>query len=89
MPIAAWLMTMVLPIVKKVMIALGISVVTYVGLSAVMTQIQNSIIASLGGMTGAAAQLAAMFGFHESVGIILAAVTTKFSMAQLTKWVRS
>lgn len=89
MPIALWLITLVLPIVKRVLIALGISIVTYAGLSAVLSSIQSQIVTNIGGVTGTIAQLAAMWGFQESVGIILAAVTTKFAMVQLTKWVKS
>jgi len=87
--LGSWLVSMVVPIAKKALIALGISVVTYTGINIVLTNIQSEIIASVGGMVGAGAQLAAMWGFHESVGILLAAITTKYSMATLTRWVKS
>lgn len=89
MPFAVFLLAMVLPIAKRVLVALGISIVTYTGLSLVLSNLQSYVISSIGGMTGAASQVAAMLGFQESVGIILAAVATKFAMAQLTHWAKS
>lgn len=89
MNIAAYLMLLVLPLARKAFIGLGLSVVTYIGLDLILSQLQAYIVSSLGGMVGAAAQLAALFGFQESIGIIFAAITTKFAMAQLTHWVKS
>jgi len=78
------------PIATRVLIALGISVVTYTGLDLIIDQIINYVTSSLGNMMAAkAAQIAAMYGFPQAVGIILAAITTKLAMAQLTDWLKS
>jgi hypothetical protein len=89
MNFAAFLLAAALPLARRVFIALGLSVVTYVGLSVILDQITNYVISSIGGLAAAGAQLAALFGFQQMVGIILAAITTKLAMTQLTAWVKS
>lgn len=89
MNFAAFLLGLALPLARKVFIALGLSVVTYTGLSLVLNQITGYVVTSIGGMPAAGAQLAALFGFQQMVGIILAAITTRLAMTQLTAWVKS
>lgn len=84
--IALWLFALVIPLARQALIALGIGMVTYTGLELILSQIQNAVITSIGGLTGAAAQLAALLGFQTAVGIILAAISTKLAMATLKKW---
>lgn len=85
----AFLLAAALPLARKAFVALGLSVVTYTGLSLILDQVTSYVIASVGGLAAAGAQLAALYGFQEMVGIILAAVTTKLAMAQLTVWSKS
>jgi len=87
--LGVWLMSMVTPIVRRVLIGLGIGLVTYTGMSGILSVLQQSIVTSMGGMTGAAAQVAAILGFHDFVGIILGAITTRMTITQLTKWGRA
>jgi hypothetical protein len=89
MNVAAFLLAMVLPLARRVFIALGLSVVTYTGLSLILDQITGYVISSIGGLPAAGAQLAALFGFQQLVGIILAAIATRLAMTQLTAWVKS
>ncbi|WP_018076747.1 DUF2523 family protein [Thiobacillus denitrificans] len=85
----AFLLASALPLARRVFVALGLSVVTYTGLSLILQQITDHIISSVGGLAAAGAQLAALFGFQQLVGIILAAITTKLAMTQLTAWSKS
>lgn len=87
--LAAWLLGLVVPIARKALVALGIGTVTYAGMDLIMDQIQSAVINSIGGMPAAAAKVAAIFGFQQSVGILLAAITTRMAMTQLTKWTKS
>lgn len=89
MNFAAFLLAVALPLARRVFLALGLSVVTYTGLSLILDQITGYVITSIGGLSAAAAQLAALFGFQELVGIILAAIATKLAMTQLTTWLKS
>lgn len=89
MNFAAFLLAAALPLARRVFLALGLSVVTYTGLTIILNQITDYVISSIGGLAAAGAQLAALFGFQQMVGIILAAITTKLAMTQLTAWVKS
>lgn len=89
MNFAAFLLAAALPLARRVFIALGLSVVTYAGLDLILSQITDYVVNSIGGLSAAAAQLAALFGFQQLMGIILAAITTKLAMAQLTVWLKS
>jgi len=83
--IAVWLIGLVTPIVRRVLVALGIGLVTYTGLDLIMSGVQSAVITSIGGMTGASAQVAAILGFQQSVGILLGALTARLALTQLTK----
>lgn len=87
--IGVWLIGLVTPLVRRVLVALGIGLVTYTGLDYILSQVQSLVIASMGGMTGASAQVAAILGFQQSVGIILGALSARLALTQLTKWGRS
>lgn len=84
-----FLLAAAMPLAKRVFVALGLSVVTYTGLSYILNQITDYVVSSVGGLAAAGAQLAALFGFQQMVGIILAAIATKLAMAQLTAWSKS
>jgi len=72
------------PIAKRVLAGLGIGVVTYVGLAAVMTQIQNSVISNWGVINISAMQFLSLAGVPDAIGIVLGAVAARFSMLQLS-----
>lgn len=79
-----YLASVSVPIAKRVLAGLGIGVVTYVGLGAVMTQIQNSVISNWGAINISAMQLLSLAGVPDAIGIILGAVAARFSMLQLS-----
>jgi len=89
MNFAAFLLAAALPIARRVFIALGLSVLTYTGLDAIINQINGYATTSMGGLSAAAVQLASLFGFQQTIAILIAAVTTKLAMAQLTVWMKS
>ena len=67
---------------------LGLGVVTYVGLGAVMTQVQNAVLAQWGLIPYGAMTLMSMSGVTQGVGIILGAMAARFSMLQLSSIAR-
>lgn len=72
------------PIAKRVLAGLGIGVVSYVGLGAVFSQVQNSIISNWGAVPISAAQFLSLAGVPDAIGIVLGAVAARFSMLQLS-----
>lgn len=89
MNFVALLLGLAAPLVSRVFIALGISIVTYAGLSLILDQITTAITNNMAGIVGKTVQIAAILGFQQAVGIILAAIATKVAMTQLTAWVKS
>ena len=79
-----YLASVSVPIAKRVLAGLGIGVVTYVGLAAVMTQIQNSVISNWGAINISAMQFLSLAGVPDAIGIVLGAVAARFSMLQLS-----
>lgn len=85
MNIAAFLMGMVKPIISQIMISLGLSVVTYVGLDAVMTQLNNYIQTNLSALPASVSQLLGLAGFGEALGIMVGAFTFRLAMNTLKR----
>lgn len=74
---AAW------PLVKKVLVALGIGWVTYEGLTLIASQVQTQVLASWGQIGGVTLQILSMAGVPESVGILLGGLTAKAALVAL------
>lgn len=77
------------PLASRIFVALGLSIVTYTGLNLILAGIVSYLEGALTGLPVKTLQIASLFGFPEAVGIILAAITTKLAMSQLTQWVKS
>jgi hypothetical protein len=48
----AWLLLIIWPLVKKVLVSLGIGVLTYAGLSLIANQVQDQVMALWGAVGG-------------------------------------
>lgn len=83
----AWLMALIGPLGKQLLVALGIGVVTYAGVDiAVSSMLANARAAWAGGPGGAAAQLIAMAGVNTALGIIAGGITGRVTMLALKKF---
>lgn len=78
-----YLASVSVPIAQRVLTGLGIGVVTYIGLDAVMTQIQNGVIGNWGAIGLTASQLLGLSGVPQACGIVLGSFAARFSMMQL------
>lgn len=66
---------LVKPILSRVLVALGLSVVTIVGVDVALTQAKGWITANVGGMSGAMAGLAGLAGLGDALGYVFGAMT--------------
>ena len=89
MPLAIFLLALVGPLAKKILLALGISAITYTGLMAIFTVLQGQVTSAIGGLSSDFLAMASMTGFVQAVSITLGAVTTRLSMATFTRWIKS
>lgn len=78
-----YLTSISVPIVKRVFLALGIGVVTFIGLDVVFNQILQSAQSSWGAIPSAVAGMMGLAGIPDAIGIIFGALTTRLSMIQL------
>lgn len=75
--LSSWLSGIAWPIVKKVMAALGLGTLTFEGLSAFGSQIQNSVVELWGQMGGSMLNILALGGITTAIGIILSAIAAR------------
>ncbi|GAB1393798.1 hypothetical protein MASR1M60_19620 [Rhodocyclaceae bacterium] len=81
--LAVWLMSLVGPLARKVLLMLGLGTVTY----AALTPLVNSIIANaqgvFGQVGGAVGQILSLAGFPDALGIISGALVAKVTFVAL------
>lgn len=88
--IAAWLMAMVVPLLGRVMLALGASLVTYTGITEGVQLLIDYSTSAYQGLPSTIAGLAGLAGVGEGLGLILAAIVARASLwalTQSTQWV--
>lgn len=83
--LTSWLMSMVGPVVKKVLTTIGLGWLTFEGVTGLADQVRNSVLGSFGGTAGVVYDLLALAGFIDSVGIILGAISMVAGLAALGK----
>lgn len=69
------------PIAKKVLLSLGIGVVTYAALTVVATQIKDAVISNYGGLTGTTLDLLNLIGTGQAIGIVLGGIVARAAFA--------
>jgi Protein of unknown function (DUF2523) len=88
MPLAAFFLSLVQPIISRIMVALGLSVVTFTGMSLVMEQMTNVVGNAWGALPGAIFGLAQLAGLGEGLSIVFGAIATRVLIWQLTRSTR-
>lgn len=81
----AALATLAGPIVARVLIALGMSVVTIGGVTVALANVKQSIVANLSAGPVAALQLAGLMGCWQGLGLIFGAMTFSVAFWALTQ----
>ncbi|MDH6594341.1 hypothetical protein M2165_004230 [Variovorax sp. TBS-050B] len=77
MKFGTFLLSLAQPILAKILLALGFSVITVVGVEAAITQVKNLFIANLAALPADMLNLALYLWVGKAVGIIFGAVATK------------
>lgn len=86
MPLAVWLLALVGPLVKKVLVALGVGVISYAGLAMIGAQVQNAVLSSWGGLGGSALQIVSLAGLPEAIGITLGALNARIALIAVQRF---
>jgi hypothetical protein len=77
---AVWILGLVAPIAKKVMVALGVGILTVTGFDLAIGQLTTLINQSIGGTTADILGIATMMGIPEAIGIMLGGITSAASL---------
>lgn len=83
--LAAWLLSLAWPLVKKVLVALGIGYATYEGLSVLMANVTGLIQDKWGQAPTTVLQILTIFGFSQALGIILGAMSARVTLIAVGK----
>jgi len=75
-------------IVKYIIVGLGVSVVSYVGLNVLLDFLQNQVVANLGGLTGVAAQIVGLTKLDDAIVVVMSAWAAKVSVLQVPGAIR-
>jgi hypothetical protein len=73
------------PLAKRVLIALGIGTITYVGIDAALSAVVSAIQAQLGGLPSDIIQIITIGGGTTAMSIILGGIAARISMMSLAK----
>lgn len=84
-PLAPFLISLAWPIAKKVLLALGIGMITYGGLSLIAGQVVTQVEAYWGQMPISILQIGSLLGIPQSIGIMLGAITARVSFVAAGK----
>jgi len=82
----AMFLALAAPLVKRVLIALGIGVITYTASTTVLSLVSSSLQNSFGSMPAVVLQMASLYGLPDFVGIILGAYSTSLTLSTVKRF---
>lgn len=88
MPLGAWLIALVTPMVGRVLLALGFQVVTITGVTLAVTQLKSLVLTHLGGLPADMLQLMLLAGVGQGLGMVFGAITFRIAYWQIANSVR-
>lgn len=84
MNFAAFLASMAAPIVARVLMALGFSVITVTGVTLAIDQLKTMVVSNIGAAPVAILQLGGMLGAWQGLGMVFGAITFAITLKGLT-----
>lgn len=85
MKIGTWLAAMMQPLVAKILLALGLQVVTIGGVAVAITTLKNLFLSHIAQVPQAGFQLALLAGVGTAFGMIFGAITFRIAMWTLQR----
>jgi len=86
--LATWLLGLVTPLAKQVLVSLGFGIVTYTGVDAGLNTIIADIQAQLSSGRSDLLVYAQLSGVFEAMGIILGAIAFSITLSSMSKLTR-
>lgn len=83
---AVWILSLVAPIAKKVLAALGVGIVTTVGFDLAIDALTGYINNNLSGVPADILGLASMMGIPDAIGIMLGGISSAATLMAVKKF---
>ena len=83
---AVWILSLVAPIAKKALAALGVGIVSVVGFDFMIDQLTGYINTSIGGVPADILGLASMMGIPDALGIMLGGISSAATLMAVKKF---
>lgn len=86
----AFLASAVGPLAIKILLALGVTAITFTGVETVVSALTDHVITSYGGFSGEILALVNLAGLGQGVGLVLGAINSRLALwlaASATRWV--
>lgn len=80
MKIGTWLLSMMQPLLAKILVMLGFSVVSIVGMDSVIGALKQTLVQNINSMPGVWLDFALYLWIGKGIGIIFGACTTKLML---------
>jgi hypothetical protein len=81
----AFLIALAGPVARRVLLSLGLGVISYAGLALVAAEVKDYVIASYGGLSGSVLDLLNLIGFGQATGVILGAIIARAAFAAVSR----
>jgi hypothetical protein len=85
MPLAAFLMALIGPLARQLLVSIGIGLITFVGLDAAVGAALNAAKGSLSGTPAFAMAILARGGIFTALSIIAGGITARISLMSLKR----
>ena len=86
--LAVWLMALIVPLGKKLLVGLGVGVVSYAGYSALISQAKSAVIDQWGNLGAGTVAILSLGGVGQALGIILGALTARAALMAVDRFGR-
>lgn len=83
MKLGTWLLSLLQPAIGRILTALGFSVVSVVGMEAMLSQLRTQLVSGLGGLSADMFNVFLLAGGGQALGIIMGALTTRVLLWQV------
>lgn len=84
MKIGTWLLSLAQPFIAKILLTLGLSVVTITGFDAAINQVKGQLVDSVNALPVDMLNVFLLAGGGQGIGIIVAAVAVKVMLWQIS-----
>lgn len=88
MKLGTFVMSLVEPVIGRILTTVGFSVVSITGMQMIFSQLKSNLVGGLHSMPSDMLQLFLIAGGAEGIGILLGAITTKLALWQAQKSVQ-